>query len=58
MGPYLEDNDVWLYQLALERMAKNYCPDPEMHGRFVAMITSVCTQARRANLLLKELREL
>lgn len=45
--PQLEDNDVWLYQVELERFIKRSCPD-NMNGRYLAMLRTVCAQARRA----------
>jgi hypothetical protein len=43
----LEDNDVWLYQLELERFIRRSCPD-NMNGRYLGMLATVCAQARRA----------
>ena len=45
---HLNENDCWMYQLALERALKSYCPDPKMHGRFVTMVALLANQARRA----------
>lgn len=45
--PQLDDNDVWLYQLELERLIRRNLPDT-MNGRALAMLACLGAQARRA----------
>lgn len=43
----LDENDIWFYQVRFEQMIQVYLPDPQMNGRYMAMIRLLCAQARR-----------
>ena len=45
--PKLDDNDVWLYQLTLEAFIRRNSGG--MGDRQMAMLRTLCAQARRAN---------
>lgn len=45
--PMLDDNDVWYYQLQLERFIERNSGGSA--GRFLGMLAAISAQARRAN---------
>lgn len=46
--PHLDDNDVWFYQMNLERLIRISLPD-DQSGRYRYMLRVLGAQARRAN---------
>lgn len=43
----LDKNTCWMYQLEIETRLKQLMPDQRIHGRFIAMLGMLATQARK-----------
>lgn len=43
----LDTNDCFMYELELTRLIKRLLPDNRMHGRYIAMLKLLSTQARK-----------